>query len=136
VSLTITTSDEAVRRLFEPDSPSVARRLETLGALRAAGVRTQAAIAPLLPGDVSELAARLDPVVDRVVVDDFFRGDGAGGARSRAALKVLETQGFAAWSQPGYAAEATAILRRTLGTERVVESQAGFGDVSWLGGGG
>jgi DNA repair photolyase len=132
VSLTITTSDEAVRRLFEPDSPSVARRLETLGALRAAGVRTQAAIAPLLPGDVSELAARLDPVVDRVVVDDFFRGDGAGGARSRAALKVLETQGFAAWSQPGYAAEATAILRRTLGSERVVESQAGFNDVSWL----
>jgi DNA repair photolyase len=136
VSLTITTSDEAVRRLFEPDSPSVARRLETLGALRAAGVRTQAAIAPLLPGDVSELAARLDPVVDRVVVDDFFRGDGAGGARSRAALKVLETQGFAAWAQPGYAAEATAVLRRMLGAERVVESQAGFGDVSWLGGGG
>jgi DNA repair photolyase len=132
VSLTITTSDEGVRRLFEPDSPSVARRLETLRALRAAGVRTQAALAALLPGDVSELAARLAPVVDRVVVDDFFRGDGAGGARSRAALKVLETQGFAAWSQPGYAAEATAILRRTLGSERVVESQAGFNDVSWL----
>jgi GNAT superfamily N-acetyltransferase len=132
VSLTITTTDEAVRRLFEPDSPSVARRLEALAALRAAGVRTQAAIAPLLPGDVSELAARLDPVVDRVVVDDFFRGDGAGGVRSRAALKVLADRGFAAWCQPGYADQATAILRRTLGAERVVESQAGFNDVSWI----
>ncbi len=136
VSLTITTVDEDVRRLFEPDSPGVGRRLATLGALRAAGVRTQAAIAPLLPGDVSELAARLDPVVDRVVVDDFFRGDGAGGRRSRTALEALEARGLGAWARPGYAAEATAVLRRTLGAERVVESQEGFNDVSWLEGAG
>jgi DNA repair photolyase len=133
VSLTITTTDETVRRLFEPDSPSVARRLETLAALREAGVRTQAAVAPLLPGDVSDLAVRLAPVVDRVVVDDFFRGDGAGGRRSRSALEVLEERGFGRWGRPGYAEEATAVLRRTLGDERVVESRAGFNDVSWLG---
>ncbi|MEN8162080.1 MAG: radical SAM protein [Myxococcota bacterium] len=134
VSLTLTTADEGVRRLFEPDSPSVARRLATLGALRAAGVRTQAAIAPLLPGDVAELAVRLDPVVDRVVVDDFFRGDGAGGRRSRAALSLLAARGLGAWGEPGYAEEATGVLRRRLGAGRVVESQAGFNDVSWLGG--
>ena len=110
------------------------RRLATLGALRAAGVRTQAAIAPLLPGDVEALAARLDPVVDRVVVDDFFRGDGAGGRRSRAALGLLAGRGFGAWAEPGYAEEATAVLRRRLGAERVAESQAGFNDVSWLSG--
>jgi len=133
VSLTVTTVDEAVRRVFEPDSPSVARRLAALAALRRAGVRTQAALAPLLPGDPRRLAEALDPVADRVVVDDFFRGDGAGGRRSGAALRGLRERGFGAWAEPGYAAEATAVLRRVLGRERVVESQAGFNDLSWLG---
>jgi DNA repair photolyase len=133
VSLTVTTADEAVRRVFEPDSPSLARRLATLASLRAAGVRTQAALAPLLPGDPRELAERLEPVVDRVVVDDFFRGDGAGGRRSRAALALLRERGLGAWAEPGYAAEAAAVLRQVLGPERVVESQAGFNDLRWLG---
>jgi DNA repair photolyase len=133
VSVTVTTADEAVRRAFEPDSPSVARRIETLAALRAAGVRTQAAIAPLLPGDPERLAELLDPAVDRVVLDDFFRGDGAGGRRSGAALTQLRERGLGAWAEPGYAAEAGAVLRRVLGPERVVESQAGFNDLSWLG---
>jgi DNA repair photolyase len=132
VSFTVTTADEAVRRRFEPDSPRVARRIATLAALRAAGIPVQAAIAPLLPGDPARLAELLDPVADRVVVDDFFRGDGAGGRRSTAALKALREQGFGAWAEPGYAAEATAVLRRVLGAERVVESQAGFNDTRWL----
>jgi DNA repair photolyase len=132
VSLTVSTADEAVRRRFEPDSPKVARRIATLAALRAAGIPVQAAIAPLLPGDPVRLAELLDPVVDRVVVDDFFRGDGAGGRRSGSALKALREQGLGAWAEPGYAAEATAALRRVLGPGRVVESQAGFNDTSWL----
>ena len=41
-SVTVTTDDESVRRRFEPNSPSLARRIEALGRLRAAGVRTQA----------------------------------------------------------------------------------------------
>jgi DNA repair photolyase len=133
VSITVTTADEAVRRAFEPDSPSVARRIETLAALSKAGVRTQAAVAPLLPGDPSLLAELLEPVVDRVVLDDFFRGDGAGGRRSGAALALLRERGLGAWAEPGYAAEAAGVLRRILGPERVVESQAGFNDLSWLG---
>jgi hypothetical protein len=44
----------------------------------------------------------------------------------------LREQGFGAWAEPGYAAEATAVLRRVLGAGRVVESQAGFNDTSWL----
>jgi len=133
VSFTVTTADEAVRRVFEPDSPRVARRIATLRALRAAGIRTQAAIAPLLPGDPARLAELLEPVVDRVVVDDFFRGDGAGGRRSSAALRLLRERGFGAWAEPGYAAEAAAVLRSLLGADRVMESEAGFNDLSWLG---
>ena len=96
VSFTVTTADESVRRRFEPDSPRIERRIATLAALRAAGLPVQAAIAPLLPGDPARLAELLDPVVDRVVVDDFFRGDGAGGRRSGPALKALREQGFGA----------------------------------------
>jgi len=132
VSFTVTTADDAVRRRFEPDSPRVSRRIATLAALRAAGLRVQAALAPLLPGDPQRLAELLDPVVDRVVVDDFFRGDGAGGRRSGAALAALRAEGLGAWAEPGYAADATVELRRVLGPERVVESQAGFNDTSWL----
>ncbi len=131
-SVTVTTDDEAVRRLLEPNSPSIERRIDTLRRLRAAGVRTQAAVAPLLPGDPTQLARRLADAVDRVVVDDFFRGDGAGGRRSGAALALLRQRGFGAWAEPGYAAEAAARFRRELGTERVVESEAGFNDLAWL----
>ncbi len=132
VSFTVTTSDESVRRLLEPDSPKFARRIATLRALKRAGVRVQAAISPLLPGDVRALARALAPLIDRVVLDDFFRGDGARGARSRAALRTLEAAGYAAWAQPGYAVEAAEVLRKELGAERVVESQAGFADLAWL----
>ncbi len=133
VSFSVTTDDEAVRRRFEPDSPKLARRLAVLRALREAGVPVQAAVAPLLPCNPERLATALDPFVDRVVLDDFFRGDGAGGRRSRAVLEELRTEGFAAWAEPGYAAEAARSFRRVLGPERVVESQAGFADLGWLG---
>jgi DNA repair photolyase len=133
VSISVTTSDERVRRLLEPDSPKFERRVATLRALREAGVRVQAALAPLLPGDVRELARAIAPHVERVVLDDFFRGDGAGGRRSRGALRRLEATGYGAWARPGYASDAAETLRRELGPERVVESQAGFADLAWLG---
>jgi DNA repair photolyase len=125
-SVTVTTDDDRVRRLLEPDSPRVSERIETLARLRAAGVRTQAAVSPLLPGDPERLAARLEPWVDRVVVDDFFRGDGAGGARSRAALARLRAAGFGDWAEPGYADAAVEVFRRVLGPERVGVSAEGF----------
>ena len=133
VSFTITTCDERVRRLLEPDSPKFSRRVATLRALREAGVRVQVAVSPLLPGDVGELARAISPWADRVVVDDFQRGDGAGGRRSRAALATLAAAGFEAWTRPGYAQDALARLRRELGAERVGESQAGFSELDWLG---
>src|SRR5271157_705171 len=128
-SMTVCTDDESIRRALEPNAPSTKRRLEALGRLRAAGIRTQAAVAPLLPCDPARLAELLDPVADRVVVDDFFRGDGAGGRRSRAALARLRAMGFSRWAEPGYAEEATGVLRRLLGTKRVLLSKDGFGAV-------
>jgi DNA repair photolyase len=131
-SMSITTDDEAVRRAFEPNAPSIGLRLRALARLRQAGVRTQATLSPLLPCDPDHLAELLDPVIDRVVVDDFFEGDGAGGRRSVAALALLRARGFEAWAEPGYARDALARLRSRLGAERVLWSQAGFGDLAWL----
>lgn len=131
VSVTVTTADESVRRRLEPDSPSVRRRVETLAALRAAGVRTQAAVAPLLPGDPDALASLLAPVADRVLVDDFFRGDGAGGRRSRAARALLARMGHPAFDAPGRADAAERALRRRLGAARLVGTE-GWNELAWL----
>ncbi|MCW3976548.1 MAG: radical SAM protein, partial [Candidatus Bathyarchaeota archaeon] len=49
VGLTITTADEKIRQIFEPNSPPVEQRIETLEKLHSAGVKTFAMIAPLLP---------------------------------------------------------------------------------------
>jgi DNA repair photolyase len=126
VSVTVTTLDEAVRRRFEPDSPSTARRLVTLERLRAAGIPVQAAVSPLLPGDPRALAEALEPRVDRVVVDDCFAGDGAGGSRSRAALAQLQPYAEGEWARPGRAEAELATFRAVLGPERVGFSREGF----------
>jgi DNA repair photolyase len=126
VSMTVTTDDERVRRLLEPNAPGTALRIEALAALREAGVETQAAVSPLLPGDAERLAMRLEPVADRVVVDDFFRGDGAGGSRSRTALARLRDAGFGSWTEPGYSDAAIEIFRRVFGADRVGVSAEGF----------
>lgn len=132
VSMTVTTDDEVVRRAFEPNAPGTDLRIEALGRLRAAGIPTQAAVAPLLPGDPERLARRLEPVVDRVVVDDLFLGDGAGGRRSRVARAQLGEAGYAEYARPGRAAAARAAFCDVLGRERVGFSQEGFNQLCWL----
>lgn len=132
VNVTVCTDDERVRRLLEPNAPGLGPRLDALRRLRAAGIRTQATVSPLLPGDPVRLAGLLDPLCDRVIVDDFFAGDGAGGRRSAAAVERLRELGYAEWARPGYARDAIAVMRRILGTERVLYSRAGFNALDWL----
>lgn len=71
--VSLPTIDEAVRRHFEPRGASVAERVETLRALRTAGVRTFAVIQPQLPGDVVALADALADSVESVRID-ILRG--------------------------------------------------------------
>lgn len=68
VGFTITTASEDVREIFEPNSPRVSERVETLEKLHSAGVRTFAMIAPLLPG-AERLALQLRKKVDYVLID-------------------------------------------------------------------
>ena len=68
VGLTITTADENVRKIFEPNAPPVEQRIETLRKLHSAGVKTFAMIAPLLP-NAKGLATQLSGKVDYVLID-------------------------------------------------------------------
>jgi DNA repair photolyase len=68
VGLTITTADDDIRRVFEPRSPPISERLETLTKLRSAGIRTFAMVAPLLPG-AEGLPALLRRRADYVLID-------------------------------------------------------------------
>jgi hypothetical protein len=68
VTMSITTADDSVRRIFEPKAPPIRGRVDALGKLHAAGVRTQAMIAPMLPG-ARGLAPMLVGKVDSVLID-------------------------------------------------------------------
>lgn len=68
VGLTITTADESIRKKFEPNSPPVKERIETLRLLRSAGIRTFAMIAPILP-KAEDLPTQLRGKVEYVLID-------------------------------------------------------------------
>ncbi|MCK9205395.1 MAG: radical SAM protein [Bacteroidales bacterium] len=68
VGLTITTADDAMRKLFEPHAPPIQERLDTLDELHGAGIRTYAMIAPMLPG-AEFLGNELKGKVDYILVD-------------------------------------------------------------------
>ncbi len=68
VGLTVTTGDDRVRQLFEPNAPSIKDRIRALEELHLAGIRTYAMIAPMLP-KAEELVAVLEGKVDYVLID-------------------------------------------------------------------
>ena len=68
VGLTITTADKSIRKIFEPYSPSIDERIETLEKLHSTGLRTYAMIAPLLP-KAEGLVTLISGKVDYVLID-------------------------------------------------------------------
>jgi DNA repair photolyase len=81
VSMTVETDLEAVRKRLTPSAPPLSARWRAIRELRGSGVPVQAAVSPLLPCSEA-FAEKIAESVERVVVDDFFRGDGSGGKRS------------------------------------------------------
>ena len=76
VGLSVTTADEEIRKLFEPNAPPIGERIRALGELHLAGIRTYAMIAPMLPG-AGGLAATLTGKVDYILIDrmNYHYGD-------------------------------------------------------------
>ena len=68
VGMSIPTADDSIRQLFEPKAPPIKSRIEALGKLHNAGVRTFAMIAPMLP-KAGGLAGMLAGKVDYILID-------------------------------------------------------------------
>lgn len=66
--MSITTADEDMRKIFEPNAPPIKERVRALDEIHKAGIRTFAMIAPMLPGAES-LAEILIGKVDHVIFD-------------------------------------------------------------------
>lgn len=68
VGMSVTTADDGIRRLFEPNAPPIEARVRALGELHQAGIHTFVMIAPMLPG-AEDLAEMLAGKVDTVILD-------------------------------------------------------------------
>lgn len=66
VGISITTDDETIAREFEPNAPSIARRLELLAKLHESGIKVHISMAPLLPCNPERLVALVSPYTSHV----------------------------------------------------------------------
>ena len=73
IGLTITTLDESIKKVFEPNSPSSHARLEALKKLKGEGFSTYAFIGPILPylTDLEEIFEEISPFVDLFMFEDL-----------------------------------------------------------------
>ncbi|MFC5467210.1 radical SAM protein [Cohnella suwonensis] len=127
VSMTVETDEEEVRRAFSPSAPPLAAKWRALRQLREAGIDTQIAVSPILPHSPT-FAEKLAAAASRVVVDDYFRGDGSGGKRS-AALGMRELHdknGWIEWYDPSVADDLADKLKALIGNDAVGVGADGF----------
>ena len=89
VGISITTIDDNIRKIFEPNSPPIDERLRALSELKKAGISTYAFIGPILPGDINRLIKNIVPLVDSVLTDKL---NYPGKVRN-----ILKKEGFDKW---------------------------------------
>jgi DNA repair photolyase len=66
--LSVTTADDAIRKIFEPNAPPISDRINALDELHKAGIKTYAMVAPMLPG-AEKLADLLKGKIDFLLLD-------------------------------------------------------------------
>jgi DNA repair photolyase len=116
VSFSITTDREDVRRLYEPHCAPFAERLDTVRALREAGIEVYATLAPLLPCDPEALASAALDATGRDLIGDplHVRAVKRQGATTReAAWKVSAANDFSQWLDPAFQGEIVERIERT-----------------------
>lgn len=111
VGLTVATDREPVRMILEPGASSIPDRLETLRALRRAGLKPWVFVGPLLPMDPRALARALEPLASFVYID---RMNYPGLARS-----LLKKHGWDMVFDPGYQDLVIETFLNIFGPERV-----------------
>jgi DNA repair photolyase len=105
VSFSLTTNREDVRKLYEPHCATIDCRVKAIRALRDAGFRTFATLAPLLPCDPDELSAMaLDATREDIIGDPLhLRSVKPRGATTRdAAFVIGRKHGFEQWADAGF----------------------------------
>src|SRR4051794_40326064 len=102
VNMTVTTDDDAVRKVFEPGCASIERRLAAISEVQSAGLPTCITLTPLLPvADPSGFAERLKATgVQRFVTQYLHaeRGQFVTGTRA-AAVALCRERG---WNEAAY----------------------------------
>ena len=68
VGLSISTSNDEIRRAFEPHAPSIVERLRVVQSLHHNGIKTYVMIAPILP-EAEKLIKMLAGTVDYIIID-------------------------------------------------------------------
>jgi len=109
VGFSITTDDETVRRILEPQAPPIARRLDALRELHQAGISTWAFLGPLLPLDPERLHELVNSYVGRVLIDALnYR---------RMVSQLYHRHGWDYELTDDYARETTRTLKRLFGAK-------------------
>jgi DNA repair photolyase len=71
VGVSITTDCDDIRKEFEPNAPSIGRRLELIKALSQAGITVHASLSPLLPCNPDRLISLITPYVKKIWIDEM-----------------------------------------------------------------
>ena len=69
VGITITTNDEKMQKIFEPNAPSIIARIRTLKTLHDNRIKTYAFIGPVLPMNPEALSEKINPHIDSIIID-------------------------------------------------------------------
>lgn len=108
VGLSIPTDNDRVRKVLEPNSPSISARLATLERLHAAGIHTWVFIAPILPMNPVRLYEAIEPFITHFMVDplhyrsrvqDIFFGNQWGYALTDRYASETRTALLRLWDQ-------------------------------------
>ncbi|MFD0050910.1 radical SAM protein [Actinomycetes bacterium NPDC127524] len=128
VSMTIETDKEDIRKAFSPSAPPIQARMEALKAIREAGITAQAAVSPLLPCS-REFPKKLKNIADRVVIDDYWMGDGSRGKRTEnlGVYEIYKKTGMEKWYNPTAYKVVLRMLQQEFGDDGIYVSKPGFG---------
>jgi DNA repair photolyase len=127
ISMTVETDLEEIRKVFTPWAPPIGARLKAIQTLREAGLPVQVTISPILPFS-KQFPQKLADVVDRICVDDYFKGDGSNGKRTEklGIGRIYDRLGLRQWYNEQTLEKVVAILKKTFAESNIYLSQQGF----------
>lgn len=94
VGVTVTTNDEKIRKVFEPQAPSITARINTLKKLHNNGINTYAFIGPVLPMNPEALLENINPHVDSIIIDRMNY--------TSKTLKIYKRMNLSKWLEDGF----------------------------------